>query len=141
MPIGERIDEWRDRIYDSGERLIKKFMPDLASPPERGNHKEAVASLERGRKAYNAKNYSRAEQCFRQAILEDESYSKAHYYLGLALYKQGDSQGATHAWKRATEVDPTGTMGLKAQRKLGYAKRGTDRVINELRDRLKDHRK
>jgi len=141
MPIGERIDEWRDRMYESGERLLRKFLPDLASPPERGDHKEAVATLERGRKAYNARNYSRAEEFFRQAVLADESYSKAHYYLGLALYKQGDSQGATRAWKRATEVDPTGSMGLKAQRKLGYAKRGTDRVINELKERLQDRRK
>ncbi len=141
MAIGERIDEWRDRIYDSGERLIKKFLPDLASPPEKGDHKEAVATLERGRKAYNAKNYPRAEEFFRQAVLADESYSKAHYYLGLSLYKQGDSQGATHAWKRATEVDPTGSMGLKAQRKLGYAKQGTSRVINELQERVKESRK
>jgi len=141
MPIGERIEEWRDRIYESGERLIKKFLPDLASPPERGNHKDAVATLERGRKAYNAKHYSRAEELFRQAVLADETYSKAHYYLGLACYKQGDSQGATRAWKRATEVDPTGTMGLKAQRKLGYAERGTSRVVNELTERVKESRK
>jgi tetratricopeptide (TPR) repeat protein len=141
VPIGERIEEWRDRMYESGERIIRKFLPDLAGPPERGDHKEAVVTLERGRKAYNAKNYPRAEELFRQAVLSDEAYSKAHYYLGLALYKQGDSQGAQRAWKRATEVDPTGSMGLKAQRKLGYMRKGTDRVINELRERINDRRK
>ena len=136
MPIAERIEGLRDRLYDVGGRLAKKWLPDLAPPPERGNHKEAVSILERGRKAYNAKNYSRAEELFRQAILADESYSKAHYYLGLALYKQGDAQGSVRSWTRAKEVDPTGSMGLKAARKLNYVKRGMSRTINELEGRV-----
>lgn len=116
--------------------MAKKWMPDLAPPPDRGNHKEAVTILEKGRKAYNAKNYSRAEELFRQAVLTDESYSKAHYFLGLSLYKQNDSQAAVRSWTRATEVDPTGSMGLKAARKLNYVKRGMSRTIRELESRV-----
>jgi tetratricopeptide (TPR) repeat protein len=137
VQIGERIDVWREKIYDLGVLVTRKFMPDLAPPADRGLHKEAVGILEKGRKAYNAKNYPRAEEHFRQAILADESYSKAHYYLGLALYKQSDSQGAVRAWTRATEVDPTGTMGLKAARKVNYVKKGLSRTIDELKDRLR----
>ncbi len=136
MAIGERIEEWRDRLFDAGGRLARRWLPELAPPPDRGNHKEAVAFLERGRKVYNAKNYSVAEELFRQAVSADEAYSKAHYYLGLALYKQSDSQAAVRAWTRATEVDPTGTMGLKAARKLNYVKRGLSRTIEELQGRL-----
>ena len=141
MAIGERIEDLRDRLYDTSGRFFRKWLPDLAPPPDKGDHKEAVAILEKGRKAYNSKNYPRAEELFKQATFLDESYAKAHYYLGLSLYKQSDSQGAVRAWKRATEVDPTGTMGLKAQRKLGYVKKGTDRVINELKERISEKRR
>lgn len=137
MEFGERIDTWRGKIYDLSARVTRRLIPDLVPTAERGRHKEAVAILEKGRKAYNAKNYSRAEEYFRQAILTDESYSKAHYYLGLALYKLNDSQGAVRAWTRATEVDPGGSMGLKAERKLSYAKRGVNRTIEELKNRVK----
>jgi len=135
VAIAERIEEWRDKLYDAGGRLARKWVPDLAPPADRGKHKEAVAILEKGRKVYNAKNYSRAEEIFRQAVLTDESYSKAHYFLGLALYKQNDSQAAVRSWTRATEVDPTGSMGLKAARKLNYVKRGLSRTIDELQNR------
>jgi tetratricopeptide (TPR) repeat protein len=137
MSIGERIENWRDRIFDTSTRFARRFMPDLAPPVERGNHKEATALLERGRKAYNAKNYARAEIFFRQAIDEDVGYAKAHYYLGLTMYKLHDSQSAVRAWKRATEVDPTGPMGYKAERKINYVKGKVDRTINELEERLK----
>jgi tetratricopeptide (TPR) repeat protein len=137
MPIGERIEDWRDRIYDTGQRIARRFLPDLVPPAERGNHKEATALLERGRKAYNAKNYPRAEVLFRQAIDEDDAYAKAHYYLGLTMYKLHDSQAAIRAWKRASEVDPTGPMGFKAERKINYVKRHVDRTIGELQDRLR----
>jgi Tfp pilus assembly protein PilF len=132
----ERIETWRDRLFDATGRITRKWLPDLAPPPDRGNHREAVATLERGRKAYNAKNYPRAEEQFRKAVLEDESYSKAHYYLGLALYKQNDSQGAARAWTRATEVDPTGAMGLKAARKLNYVKKRLGSALSELEGRI-----
>lgn len=137
MPIADKFEDWRDRISDASTNLIRRFMPDLAPPAERGNHKEATALLERGRKAYNSKNYPRAELLFRQAIDEDDSYGKAHYYLGLVMYKLHDSQGAVRAWKRASEVDPGGPMGLKAERKLNYVKGHLDRTVTELQDRLK----
>lgn len=137
MSIGERIDDWRDRLFDTGTRFARRFMPDLAPPAERGNRKEATALLERGRKAYNSKNYPRAEVFFRQATEEDGGYAKAHYYLGLTMYKLHDAPAAIRAWKRAAEVDPTGPMGFKAERKINYAKGKVDRTINELEERLK----
>ena len=135
MPFQDHIESWRNKLSDATERFTRRWLPDLAGPPDRGNHREAVATLERGRKAYNTKNYTRAEELFRKAVLEDESYSKAHYYLGLALYKLNDSQGAIRAWTRANEVDPVGSMGLKAARKLNYAKKGLSRTITELEGR------
>jgi tetratricopeptide (TPR) repeat protein len=136
VPITDKFEQWRDRAYDAATNVVRRFMPDLAPPPERGNHKEASVLLEKGRKAYNAKNYPRAEVLFRQAIDEDESYAKAHYYLGLVMYKLHDSQAAGRAWKRASEVDPGGPMGLKAERKLDYVKKHLDRTVAHLQDRL-----
>jgi tetratricopeptide (TPR) repeat protein len=137
VSIRDRIDAWRDRLFDTGANLARRFMPDLAPPPERGNHREATALLERGRKAYNAKNYPRAEVLFRQAVDADESYGKAHYFLGLVLYKLHDSEGAIRAWKRSSEVDPGGPMRYKAERKINYVNKHLDRTVNELKDRLR----
>jgi tetratricopeptide (TPR) repeat protein len=136
MSIRERIEDFRDRLFDSGVNVARRFMPDLAPPPERGNHKEATALLERGRKAYNSKNYPRAEILFRQAVDSDESYGKAHYYLGLVMYKLHDSQAAIQAWKRATEVDRGGPISHKAERKINYVKGHVDRTVSELQDRI-----
>ncbi len=137
MAIGERIEDLRDRVYDASSNLIRWFMPDLAGQADRGNHKEASALLERGRKAYNAKNYERAEELFRRSIDADEAYAKAHYYLGLVMYKLHDSEAAVRAWKRASEVDPGGPMGHKAERKINYVKGKVSRTIGELQDRVK----
>ncbi len=137
MALIDRLETWRDQLFDATGRLTRRWMPDLAPRADRGKHREAVATLERGRKIYNAKNYPRAEELFRKAILEDESYAKAHYYLGLALYKQNDSQGAVRAWTRATQVDPAGSMGLKAARKLNYVQKGLSRTVSELESRVK----
>jgi tetratricopeptide (TPR) repeat protein len=137
VPLSDRIEEWRDRLHGAGTALARRFLPDLSPPVDRGGHKAATAILERGRKAYNAKNYPRAEELFRQSVLEDERYAKAHYYLGLVLYKLNDAQAALRAWKRASEVDPGGPMGLKSERKIKYVKGHVDRTVNELKDRLR----
>jgi len=137
VAIGEKIEDFRDRIYDAGSNFFRRLIPDTAGHADRGNRKEASQLLERGRKAYNAKNYGRAETFFRQSVDEDETYAKAHYYLGLTMYKLHDSQSAVRAWKRASEVDPGGPMGLKAERKLNYVKGHLDRTVTELRDRLR----
>lgn len=137
MAIGERIEDWRERVFDASSNLIRWFMPDLASPGEQVNHKEAAALLERGRKAYNAKNYERAQEFFRRSIDAEETYAKAHYYLGLVMYKLHDSEAAVRAWKRASEVDPGSPMAHKAERKINYVKGKVSRTIGELQDRIK----
>lgn len=137
MNLTERVDQFRDKLFDLRDTVTRRFS-EVAPRGSRGDHKEAIQRLERGRKCYNAHDYARAEEYFRQALLADERYPKAHYFLGLALYKQDDGKGAVRAWKRAIEIDPRDAMAAKAERKIRYVQNNVNRTINELKDRLGD---
>lgn len=124
-------------MSDLLQRAGTRFLPDLMPPPERGDHKEASALLERGRKHYNRKNFEKAEEYFRRALLADESYVRAYYFLGLALYKRDDADAAMNAWKRATQLNPSGPWAAKAERKIRYVQKHMNRAISELEDRIR----
>lgn len=135
MSLSDRIDSFRDRLFDLGETVSRKFT-DVSAGASRGDHKQAIACLERGRKCYNKREYARAEEYFREAVFADERYAKAHYLLGLVLYKQDDAKGAVRSWKRAMEVQPGDAAAEKARRKIGYVEGRVNRTINELEERL-----
>ena len=137
MSISEKIERYTEIARERLEELAKRFMPDLMPPPATGDHKEASTLLERGRKYYNRKDYERAEEYFRNAILADASYCKAHYFLGLALYKRDDAGAAMKAWKRAAELNPSDPSAAKAERKIRYVQNHMNRAINELEGRIR----
>ncbi len=128
---------FKARAREGLHGLAKRFKPNLASRPANVDHKEASSQLERGRKLYNRKNYPKAEEHFRNALLADESYCKAHYFLGLVLYKRDDAAAAMKAWKRAVELNPSDSSSLKADRKISYVQGHMNRAINELEDRVR----
>ena len=82
------------------------------------DHKLATKAVQRGVKHYNDRRYIEAVQAFRQALDFDQQYARAYLYLGNALYQQGEELPARHAWKRATEVEPTSESAVSAMRKL-----------------------
>ena len=132
-----KISEWREIASDLLHRAGASFLPDLMPPPERGDHKEASALLERGRKYYNRKNYEKAEEYFRRALFADESYVRGHYFLGLALYKRDNADAAVKAWKRAVQINPSDSFASKAESKIRYVQNHMNRAINELEGRIR----
>ena len=87
---------------------------------------------EKGRKAYNKKNYSRAEDYFRNALKSDHLYPLAHAYLGHTLYKLGQHVEATHAWRQAIAVDPKSEGAAKAAKKLQDLENKTKKTVSDL---------
>ena len=137
MSVISKIAQLRETALDIIHRAGGRFFPDLMFPSERGNRKEASSLLERGRKYYNRKNFEQAEEHFRRALLADEAYVRAHYFLGLALYKRDDAEGALRAWKRAAELNPSDPFAAKADRKIQYVQNHLNRAINELKGHIR----
>ena len=101
------------------------------------DHRDASRCLELGRKKYNEKKYKEALKLFEEAVDADGTYPLAHYYLGLALYKRDDSEGAIRAWNRVLMLDKDCDVALKANKKLEQHARRAGRTIEALKDRLK----
>ena len=137
MSVVPRITQLCQTALDIVHRAGERFFPDLMPPPGRGDRKEASSLLERGRKYYNRKDFEKAEEHFRRALLADEAYIRAHYFLGLALYKRDDADGALKAWKRAAELNPSDPFAAKADRKIRYVQDHLNRAINELEGRIR----
>lgn len=137
MTIRRKVTDAIGNMTDLAHKAGKRYLPDLMSPPERGNHKQASALLERGRKHYNKKAYEKAEDLFRRALFADESYVRAHYFLGLVLYKRNDGEGAIKAWKRAAQLNPSDVYAAKSEAKLRYVRKHLSRAISELESRIR----
>jgi len=59
-----------------------------------------------GQRALSAKQYSAAQQFFRQAIAAAPSLPENHNYLGLAFQRAGDYKAAETAYREAVRLDP-----------------------------------
>lgn len=97
-----------------------------------GSHRQAADYVESGRKAYNDKDYERAECLFRRAIIEDPKYALAHTYLGSALYQLQRVREATLMWTKAIELDPESDAAQKAERHLRRVRMRKDQVIEDI---------
>lgn len=75
----------------------------------------AYTDFERGLRLYQAKDYARAEPCFKAATA-DPKCRDAHYYLGLLLERKGDAAGAAAHYGQVTDAYPTFAF---AQDRLG----------------------
>lgn len=133
----DKKDGFKARARVGLHGLAKRMKPKAKPGSAAADHKEASSQLERGRKYYNRKDYPKAEEHFRNALLADESYCKAHYFLGLVLYKRDDADGAMKEWKRAVELNPSDSSALKADRKIRHVQGHMNRAINELEDRIR----
>lgn len=132
-----KISELREIASDLVQWAGGRFLSDLMPMPEQGDHKEASVLLERGRKHYNRKNYEKAEDYFRRALMADQAYVRAHYFLGLALYKRDDADAAMKAWKRAVQINRSDPFGAKADHKIRYVQNHMNRAISELEGQIR----
>ncbi|MDX9975098.1 MAG: tetratricopeptide repeat protein [FCB group bacterium] len=98
---------------------------------------EADQLVDEGRRAYNVKDYEKAERFFRQAIVTDSNHCMAHTYLGYALYKMGRLGEAEGSWNRAIDVAPTLKAGDKARQKLLHLQKKKKQAVDDLEERLR----
>ena len=73
--------------------------------------------LEKGKEAYEAKNYTEAVKCFTEAIALNENDPNTHYQLGSAYFAQRDiKQAASHFYHAGLLFFKNGDKGsaLKA---------------------------
>ncbi len=68
--------------------------------------KTAVLDLNEGREALDAGNLDAAIAKFNQVVRAQPESPDAHHYLGLALARRGDTDGAAAAFRRTLEIDP-----------------------------------
>jgi Tfp pilus assembly protein PilF len=131
-----RVSKGGQALKSAAEEYFQKVKVPHSPTPD-VDHKQASRYLEQGRKYYNSKQYSRAEQYFSKATEWDPHYALAFYYRGLAAIKLNDSDAANRYWQRAIDVDPKSDAAAKAERKLSYIQRHIRRVTSELEDRQK----
>lgn len=120
-----------DKIWNLGSAVGKRVK---ASVPGAALRKESAKILEKGRKFYNQKDYTKAEELFGLAVSTDRQYALAYYYLGLARYKLDDQPGAERSWEQAMAVEPGAEAAYKAEKKLNHVRKKLQGAINELRN-------
>lgn len=105
-----------------------------ANLPE--DKKKSRRLVEKGRKAYNRKDYTLAEEYFQKAAQADDENAWAYTYLGYALYQLGKVREAANAWTRASRIDPDSEAAEKAEKKLAYLKDREAQTVDTLQGQL-----
>ena len=122
--------DFTDRIKSALGKVRKEAKHKMAS----SGHKEASQYLKKGRKKYNV-----AGKFFQKAVDADIQYAMAHYYLGLAKYKLNDSEGAIRSWNATIDLGSGSEAAVKADKKLEHHEQRTNRSVNQLQERIKNH--
>ena len=117
-----------DGIADDTDRL-KRVAKGAKAP---GDHHAAAQYVEKGRRAYNEKDFNRAEEYFHKAIIEDPYYALAYTYLGSTYYQLQRLSEATGMWMKAIEIDPASDAAAKAQQRLRRVKLRKEAVIADI---------
>lgn len=137
---GKRLlfrQETLDDVVEGVSKDADKLKRAVKNAKSEGRYLEATRLTEKGRRAYNDKNFVKAEDYFRQAIVADASYPLAYTYLGSALYKQEKIRDATQYWLKAIEMAPGSDAAARAEKHLRAIKTKKDEVIAELEERFK----
>ena len=137
---GKRLllkQETLDDVLEGVSKDTDKFKRAVKNVKSEGKYFEATRLTEKGRRAYNDKDFTKAEDYFRRAIVADATYALAYTYLGTTLYRQERLRDATQYWLKAVEVAPGSDAAAKAERYLRNIKLRKDAVIAELEDRFK----
>ncbi len=130
----ETIRDAFDGISSDADRL-KRVAKGSTAP---GNHKSAAKFVEKGRRAYNEKDFTSAEKHFQDALTEDPRYALAYTYLGSTYYQQHRLSEATLMWSKAIEVDPHSDAAAKAEQRLGRVKMRKQAVITEIEEHIRE---
>lgn len=119
-------------------RDARKLKHVLVKATQTATEKESEELLDAGRRAYNAKDFEKAEAFFRQSIVADKNNCMAHTYLGYVMYKLGRLTDAEGCWRRAIDVAPTIQAGEKARQKLLMLQKKKNKVVTDLEERIRE---
>jgi tetratricopeptide (TPR) repeat protein len=138
--VGEHLSKVAKReesLQDAGAEVTRgtrKLVRTLLKRPTPENRKIAFHYLKKGVEQYNVQNYADAERYFRKSIAKDETFARAHYFLGNALFKKGLLTEAVGAWRRAMEADPGSEESGMAKEKLLKLGQGKEGIMESMRE-------
>jgi len=92
------------RIFESQGKLkeaIAKMEIEIQLVP-----KDAGVAFELGVLYYRAEQYTKAKGAFIRAIVLDDNYSNARYFLGLLYDREGDKESAIDQFDRILQLNP-----------------------------------
>ncbi len=89
--------------------------------------------MNKGVHKFNARLYDEAEEQFREALLYDPDYARAHLYRGNACYKMHRTTEAVSAWQRAAAAEPGSQAARDAAAKLKRVGKGAEDALSVLR--------
>ncbi|MBM3290341.1 MAG: hypothetical protein FJY92_09335, partial [Candidatus Hydrogenedentes bacterium] len=121
----ESLRDAMDGISGDADRL-QRVAKGARAP---GDHKRAAEYVEKGRRAYNEKDFAKAEDYFHRAIIEDPRYALAYTYLGSAYYQMQRISEATGMWMKAIEIDPGSDAATRAQQRLRRVQQRKEAVV------------
>ena len=96
-------------------KALENYKKALEIDPSNAQAKEALKSAEEGKSqtilsdsldAYNKKDYLRSKALISKVLEIDPNNAIAHYYLGLVLEAQNNTNTAIENYKKATQLDP-----------------------------------
>lgn len=134
--VAKRQEHVKDAIAGAaadGKRL--RHTIERANRPAR--RKQAARLTEEGRQNYNNRDYTGAEETFRDAARTDPMYALAYTYLGHSLYQQGRMSEAIAAWRKAIEAEPGSRAANKAEKKIHHVEHSKESIVEMLQERLK----
>jgi serine protease Do len=103
-----------------------KLLTEYYSPPRQEKAKQAYA---RGKRLFEAKDYRKALEAFREATQEDPKYASTYNYLGLTYKKLGLYDEAAQAYVKAIQLNPQNYVFLFNLGMLMYAANSHDNAV------------
>jgi Flp pilus assembly protein TadD len=107
-----------------------KPLAEYYSPPEQEKAKQAYAQ---GKRLFEAKDYPKALEAFREAIKAEPKYASAYNYLGLSYKKLGLYDEAAQAYVQAIRLQPQNYVFLFNLGMLMYATNSYDNAATAFR--------
>lgn len=141
--VAEHVERLRKGEESAAEAMrgffkdTRRFAREVTHPPPNRQRKAAIHYVKRGMEAFNERNYHEAERVFRLAVHEDDTYARAHLYLGNTLFKRKRFTEAVTSWNRAVEVEPKSEAASEARGKLLRLGHGEGDVMSNLTDQLR----
>ncbi|MBQ9474584.1 MAG: VWA domain-containing protein, partial [Bacteroidales bacterium] len=114
--------------------LFTAALPLAANAQSHSDKSASRTTTRQGNRAYNNKQYDKAETRYHHALHSDTTYGKAHYNLGNTLYRRKDYHAAAKSYDQALH---SGNLSNK-EREQAYYNMGTSLLMQAIASRQTD---